>query len=370
MRLMNSQLTTLAAALAIAACTTTPLSETRGDGGEGGSGTGGEGGLEETVGCALDVTWAAGEANPVGRDHHGTFAFTVGGEHHVYVTGGTDYASIHDDVWRATVDDEGVMTPWESLDGLPSPRAGHGVATWGERVFLVAGRTASAFLPSVIGADVTSDGTLSAWSELTPIPAGRFHLAAVQTHDHLYVTGGLAMDTQAATDTVFVAPILDGGELGEWTTSTLPSPRSHHASFVFGDHLYVAGGLAGQPAAFNTLLGDVLRAPIGEDGSLGAWEHAGDLPAPRATHAAMVRGSCVYFVGGLENVTRKADCVATPIDELGMLEPGTPLASLMPDARSHTHQVVAAGDHALVLGGSVELQMVTGATAVGRFVMP
>lgn len=367
---MKSQLNMLAAALTIAACTTPPVSETNeGTGGSGGSGSGGGGG-EAPLGCALDVQWSPAETNPVGRDHHGTFAFTAGDEHYVYVTGGTDYTTIHDDVWRARVDEAGVMTPWESLAGLPSPRAGHGVATRDERVFLVAGRTSSAFLTSVVAADVMSDGTLSAWSELTSLPEGRFHLAAVESHDHLYVTGGLARDTQAATDTVFVAPILEDGALGEWTTSTLPSPRSHHASFVFGDHLYVAGGLEGQPAGFNTVLGDVLRARIEDDGSLGAWEHAGDLPAPRATHAALVRGSCVYFVGGLENITRKADCVATPIDELGMLGAGTPLASLMPDARSHTHHVVTAGDHALVLGGSIDLQTVTGATAVGRFVMP
>jgi hypothetical protein len=320
--------------------------------------------------CALDVTWTPGATHTVGRDHHATFAMEAGGQWDVYVTGGTDYGTIHRDVWRAAVGADGTMQAWESLAALPGPRAGHGVATWGRRVFLAAGRTGTQFLTSVIAADVAEDGTLSDWVEMEPLVEGRFHSAMVEAKDHLYVTGGLAWDTQAATDTVQVAPILEDGTLGAWTSSTLPSPRSHHASFVYEDYLYVAGGLEGAPAGINQTLGDVLRAPIADDGTLGEWEPAGSMPGPRSTHAAFVRGACVYFVGGLEGLNRKADCVATPIDEQGFLGAGVSLPGQMPNARSHTHQAVLAGDHVVVMGGSIDLQVVTGASAMGTFVMP
>jgi len=60
------------------------------------------------------------------------------------------------------------------------------------------------------------------------------------------------------------AAILENGSLGSWEAAgELPEKRSHHALAVHGDALYVIGGLTGNPSGANTVRTDVLRATLG-----------------------------------------------------------------------------------------------------------
>src|SRR5262249_39904955 len=79
------------------------------------------------------------------------------------------------------------------------------------------------------------------------------------------------------------------------SSSVTVSPvRDHHVTVIVGSFLYVIGGTD----AWTTIHDDVLRAHIGEDGSLGAFEHIGTLPEPRAGHAAVVVGQHFVISGG------------------------------------------------------------------------
>ncbi len=86
------------------------------------------------------------------------------------------------------------------------------------------------------------------------------------------------------------------------------------------------------------------------------------------THAAVKRGNCVYFVGGLVGSEQQADAVAVSLDDSGTVGAGVSMPSLMPNPVSQVHQVVLAGEHAVIIGGSTSLQNVTGESAIGRFV--
>ncbi len=75
--------------------------------------------------------------------------------------------------------------------------------------------------------------------------------------------------------------------------------RDHHTTMVIetasGPWLYVVGGTEGWSAMHD----DVQRAKIAPDGSLGAFENAGKLPAPRAGHCMVKKGDRLYLFGGV-----------------------------------------------------------------------
>lgn len=338
-------------------------------GGTGGGGVGGAGGsFVEPPNCADDIVWAAAGALADGRDHHATFGFEANGKGYLYASGGWNYDAVFKDVRVAVIGTDPLAVSWSSAGELPIQRAGHAVAQLDGHVFLVGGQRPGAFMDDVTVAALQPDGSLSPWNGQAPLPERRFHLAMVAAKGQLIVTGGLQQSDFSATDTVYIGRPEDG-VISDWQTSILPSPRSHHASFVAGDYLYITGGLEGSPANNPTELMDVWRAPLLDEGGLGAWEQLPDLPSDRVTHAAFVRGRCAYLTGGLvKPLTYSSEVLAASFDEQGNLGEWRVLPSALPVGRSHMHHVAILHDRAYLLGGSTSYQKVTGESAVGEFI--
>lgn len=109
----------------------------------------------------------------------------------------------------------------------------------------------------------------------------------------------------------------------EWSSGPeLPQARDHHATLMHGSkgrsHLLVSGGGAD---GFRRVLGDVVRAEVGADGSVRAWTTVGALPRPTAGHTWHRDETHVYALGGMhpegEGFALSADCAAAPIDPEG-----------------------------------------------------
>jgi hypothetical protein len=104
---------------------------------------------------------------------------------------------------------------------------------------------------------------------------------------HLWVVGG-ADEAGGELSAVWVAPILEDGALGAWARATdLPSPRTGHASFVHDDRIYVVGG-----RYTNTLF----AVRTGAD--LGAWSF-GETPTALHEYPCVAASrSSVFQVAG------------------------------------------------------------------------
>jgi hypothetical protein len=215
-----------------------------------------------------------------------------------------------------------------------------GVVLADHHVVLTGGkpRRAKEQTASVLFSTIGPDGALSPWREGAPLPAPRFHHTSVLARGFVFVLGGLD-DSATSTATVFRAPLAADGSVGAWAEARpLPATRSHHASFVSGEWIYVLGGLRGNPTNDDaTNLADVARAHVEADGSLGPWTAATPLDAPLATHAVTLEDGYAYVFGGMEeDVTRRVRRARVEADGgLGPWEPATP----MPLARAHVHQV-------------------------------
>ena len=312
------------------------------------------------------LTWTEGTPLPVGRDHHVTFLVEapLGGAL-VYVAGGNTYQGVLADVWRAAIGTGGVLGGWTAGDSLPGGRAGHSVAVTDRAVIVTGGKLADRKnTTATLAAAVAPDGTLGPWRPTTPLPTPRFHHATVAATGHVYVLGGLEENTSVAS--VYAASITPDG-VGEWRAQTaLPRPRSHHAAFVHDGALWVVAGLDGNPAGANTPLADVLRAPIGADGSLGAWTEVSRLDSALAVFAAVVHGGFVYVLGGVENNARFVNTVQRAPIEGGRLGAWQRLAAGLPTARAHVHQTPVYRGRVYSVGGSASRQVTT-AVHIGTF---
>jgi non-specific serine/threonine protein kinase len=304
--------------------------------------------------AAAPIQWTAGAAFPVTLDHHVTFITSGTRGDFLHVIGGHDGGKFRGTSYQAKIAKDGTLGAWEEGEALPAARAGMAFATDGRFAIIAGGKaTVKDVVQDVYVANIWGDGRLGAWKAAPfRLPAPRFHTGAVIANGYAYVIGG--NDGTNATSTVFRAKIGRGGEMGAWTTlDSLPGPRSHQATFVEDGAIYLVAGMAGNPMGDAKPLGDVLRATVNKDGSLGEWKTVSQLDAAFATHAAVVHEGYLYVIGGVENNKTMSDrVVRAALGKDGTLGAWETTTATLPAPRAHVHQVPVLRDHLFSVGGS------------------
>lgn len=195
----------------------------------------------------------------------------------------------------------GAFVPWDSITGdgaLPAGRAGAGVFTSAEDVYLVGGRTADGLTDSVLAATVDEDGDPSAWQQAAALPEARDEAAIVNLSGTPYVIGGLD-PSGSPTATVFRGVVTEGKLTGWESVDELALPAAIAQAGVVstGNGIYVLGGRTA-----DGLSASVYRSELSESDTptLGPWQELTELPLPepRAEPAAAIVGNGVYVVGG------------------------------------------------------------------------
>jgi hypothetical protein len=207
---------------------------------------------------------------------------------------------------------------------------------------------------------INEDGTISAWTATTAMPAAlAFHTTVAATpfnskasgSGYVYTLGGINSSGEVVS-TVSMAAVNNDGTIQTWSTATaLPQPLYSAGAVIFRGSIYVAGG----STTGNVPVKTVYRATINAEGQLAAWETLPELPAARTHHGFATFGGYLYVVAG-ETVTTDpdSDVLTTPTDQIhyskinlrtGAIGDWVLNSSALGKARSkHT---------ALVLGGSL-----------------
>lgn len=321
---------------------------------------------------SLSVTRSPATVGPV-RDHHTTVIRDVGGAPYLYVFGGTDdWRILHDDVQRAKIREDGSLESFEPAGKLNAPRAGHCVARVGDRLLLAGGivpaggrmgpSTSSVFVR--IGAD----GTVA---EVTPgpeLPKAVMHLTCEAHGEFVYAFGGRGSNSKSTTMSARARIGADGSLAAFEAQTTLNPDRSHHASFVRDNRLYLVGGITGDPAGDMEDRSDAVMAEIDAEGSIGAWTPAGKLPASVSVSSAQLYKDAVYIVGGLEGIDGFTDKIrrATFLPD-GTLSEFATVAGKLPGARGHVHQTPMYKTFIYSVGGKDNAQKSLGTVDVGTF---
>lgn len=247
-----------------------------------------------------------------------------------YVIGGTsDTESATATVFTGVPDPvTGTIDSWMLVDALelPAPRNGAAVVTVSDGLIVFGG--ANEFYEpqtTVWKATLQSNGSLGPWEEMAPLPEPRANAAAALVGDSVWVWGGrdasgytgvslhgyIAVEKTAgggghgggttpaeSVDEQGDAPI---GSIYKWTATSgdanLPLPREGAALWSANGTLYVAGGVQD-----GTPVGSVhWTAPTATSGIIG-WKSVPqvDLPADqlRVNASAAVVGSHALLIGG------------------------------------------------------------------------
>jgi len=284
-------------------------------------------------------------------DHHTTHVLTVGGAAYLYVVGGTTgWKETFATVFRAKIRDDGELDPFEEAGALPAKVAGHTLTVVGDVLVLAGGTTGPSVTSATYSLKLGASGKLEGWVPGPALPVGVMHGHAGAFGDHVYFVGGRGARTGRSVASVARVAVLPDGTLGAMEPlGDLPADRSHGQAFVRGDTMYVFGGLRGDPAGEHEPLADVIRAKLG--GATLTWEEAGKLPAPRTISAAELVGDDVIVLGGIEGKSSfRADGLRGAFDDKGHLV-FTPLAARLPFARGHVHQTPAYNGRIYTVGG-------------------
>lgn len=129
-----------------------------------------------------------------------------------------------------------------------------------------------------------------------------------------------------------VIPSTATGQLEPWRTAPpLPVPRANHCSAVIDDWVLVIGGNYKQGAEF-VKTADIHAAQLAPDGTLGAWQLAGQAPSPVTECNATSDGRSLYLIDGLYDDELSGRQVFTAeLDANGHLAPLTSLGRLPAD---------------------------------------
>jgi hypothetical protein len=216
----------------------------------------------------------------------GSYIYAIGGED----LGGVDPAACE----RATIDSSGALGGFASMADLHVARSGATTATFDDRLYVIGGGSTTIEVAAV-HADGTIDPPALASSTLV---TARANASTAIAWGFLYVIGGRD-GTGAALGSLERATFGDDGTLGGFAVdgaTTLVTPRHHHTSIVFGEAIYVIGGLD----ATGKTLGSVERVTIEPGGNLAPMQTVAGmtLATPRSGHATIVVGNSVYVLGG------------------------------------------------------------------------
>ncbi len=301
--------------------------------------------------ASLAVNRSPVQISPV-RDHHSAKVVETSDGPYLYVLGGTDvWKTIHDDIQRAKINADGTLGAFAKIGSLPAPRAGQCMTKLddaGTR-WLVAG----GIVQGSGGQSTSSDSTLIVRLDVSgnvagidpgpKLPNAVMHLTCDTASGWVYAMGGLARAGTKTTSTTMSAraKIAADGTLGAFENQTPLDPdRSHHAAFIRKSRIYLVGGYTGD-AIDNNQIGhdDCVFAEIDAGGKVGVWKPAGKLPVALGVSSAQLYEDAVYTLGGIEGdsvIFTNAIRRATFHDD-GTLSEFDTLKTTLPDDRGHVH---------------------------------
>lgn len=210
-------------------------------------------------------------------------------------------------VMLTQVQDDGSLAPWSDGPDLPVGVYYSAMAVLGASVFVVGGADENnTAVAGVYRATVNDDGTLSPWETLASLPSPRAHHAAAFVGRTLVVTGGrrVVLDGNSPMKDVVTAVVDEQENVGAWTAQAdLPMWLYGHGLATNGGDLYVVGGVKDHIPS-----DEVWRASVSDDGTVGVWEPRMPLPEPRANaRQTPTYDDQVFLVGGTSHAADVAN---------------------------------------------------------------
>ena len=123
------------------------------------------------------------------------------------------------------------------------------------------------------------------------------------------------------------------GQLGAWQAAApLPVARANHCSVAIDNWVLAIGGNRSDGSGGFLDTDEIDAAQVAADGTLGAWQVAGQLPSPGSQSTCTSDGTTLYVIDGIYDDTTKGSQVwSADLDQTGHLAPLASLGALPND---------------------------------------
>jgi len=206
----------------------------------------------------------------------GIVKIPVGGTLYVYVICGHDGASDLNTVERTYILTDGLLDTWVTeVENVPTARKyfaalkanaqNHpGITGSTTYIYAMEGISGAAALSSIEGAQVQSDGSLSAWSGMGSYPATtHYGLSGIIGNGYMYSICGIKGNSPS---TDIDRGTIEGtnGTLTHWASASAKpdTSRAFQAIVTVNSYLYIIGGQTSSPGASITTTNTVNQIPF------------------------------------------------------------------------------------------------------------
>ncbi len=238
----------------------------------------------------------------------------------VYVVGGVNGATGTPSVESTTLEASGMLSAFTVVPGVTvaTPRASPVAAVIGNHLYLLGGGTPMTANATLERASINASGSLSAFSETTV----RLE-TTVNSFGGVFATGGriclMAGEANASRNGLRCTFVEPGGTLlgfNEYmpTMAGIIPPRTVGGYAIVGNYVYTFGGRS------TVDMNEVIRAPIGDGGEVGAFARFGNLDQTRDSMASLVGDGRLFLMGGRNAGIDSPAILASAIDLNGNLE--------------------------------------------------
>ena len=221
-----------------------------------------------------------------------------------FLTGGRNTGAFNT-VYRTTINANGTISAWTSLNSLPVTVYNHEMVIANGYIFVLGGVQDGSISSTIYYAKIISDNTIGNWqTSVTSLPVAMQGFTAGFINGHIIIAGGTTQSSGGALSSVYSTNVGPMGELSTYTlqANSLPEARNEHSMVSSGSYLYVLGGHDTSYVAKST----VYYSQVAVDGTCSAWLSGTNLPMPASSHSSTCQNGLITVLGGyfdLSNLT-------------------------------------------------------------------
>lgn len=232
-------------------------------------------------------------------------------------------------LWSPTSTDKTTWTYWYSDTALTSTATVFSAVAYNNRMYIVAGRSGTTVLSTVLVANINPQGTLGSFATTTALPTALYGGDVQVYNDRIYYIGGAPSVGGTPGTSVYYSKINTDGTLNSWVaTSNFSNGRiTGGGSFTatWGAYIYLSGGCQTMNASgyCTSVASDTQLASINADGSLSEWNSIGGATNQIFGTNLIAWRNNVYEVGGCvtQNATSGACDLTSSNISYGTINP-------------------------------------------------
>lgn len=128
-------------------------------------------------------------------------------DNHIFVLGGHQNGEVYDEIYFSTINSDGSLNSWKSMQTLPNPSTYHTSLVINQEIFIIGGSTNSQgsleLTNKIYMAEIKTDASLSTFTTISSLPEARGLHGSIVNNGRFYVIGGWNKE-KTSTDSVFI----------------------------------------------------------------------------------------------------------------------------------------------------------------------